>query len=735
MDTVVAGTDDEIDSVAVGMSGFILEACLGAMEGGSLEATPSGNVKASGNVGSPQLIPTRKSQRIQPKKNTCLCIGVTPDQRETVQQASLEDKRGVPVNPTTFSELIASVIRNKSLSVGRVVHTHIRINGLEKNEFLQTKLLSMCMCCGAVEDAYHLFDEMPTGSVYPWNALLRGIVNGGRDIVSISADFSTHGLLIKNGFIDDAIISTCLIDMYFKCGKTKLACRVFEEIRGDLRDVVLWGAMIASFAHNQRQIEALEYLRWMRKEGIVPNSVILTTILPVIGEISSTKLGKEVHAYVIKTKEYSKQLLEQALRSIVWMQQERFKPDVVTINTIILFCEKLKALKQGKEIHCFAVKNNFIYQVSITTSSIDTVKVMDNLLYFKWFTGIVFGNGEMSCLPCGHMYGLLCIKKWLLRSSSYGKVWLSTFLTIIYSTFTITLLSRSSLINNALNARMLYFFMHLLIYRFCSNTVAIAYTATAALPFGTIVVIVLIWTLVTSPLLVLGVLLQRTARPSFRLLFAPQSIPKRITTIVPWLKRDKNGAITCYKARFVAKGFRQQPGIDFHETFSPIVKSTTIRAVLSLAITNNWPLRQLEVHNAFLHGNLKEQVYMKQPPGFIDPQRPNHVCLLHKALYGLKQAPRAWFERLSKALFDFGFKGSKTDPSLFIYSRGHTFLYTLVYVYVDDIIVTDTSYDYFPGQTTSDESSDHNLFQATFDECYDHNPFQVTSHDTSDDTL
>ncbi|GJX23305.1 putative RNA-directed DNA polymerase [Tanacetum coccineum] len=71
---------------------------------------------------------------------------------------------------------------------------------------------------------------------------------------------------------------------------------------------------------------------------------------------------------------------------------------------------------------------------------------------------------------------------------------------------------------------------------------------------------------------------------------------------------------------------RQQPGIDFHETFSPIVKSTTIRAVLSLAVTNGWPLRQLDIHNAFLHGNLKEHVYMKQPPGFIDPQRPNHVC-------------------------------------------------------------------------------------------------------------
>ncbi|GJZ64305.1 putative RNA-directed DNA polymerase [Tanacetum coccineum] len=179
------------------------------------------------------------------------------------------------------------------------------------------------------------------------------------------------------------------------------------------------------------------------------------------------------------------------------------------------------------------------------------------------------------------------------------------------------------------------------------------------------------------------------------------------------LKRDKNGAIIRYKARFVAKGCRQQPGIDFHETFSPVVKSTTIRAVLSLAVsndwplrqldspvvksitiravlslavTNDWPLRQLDIQNAFLHGNLKEQVYMKQPPGFIDPQRPNHVCLLHKSLYGLKQAPRAWFERLSKALFDLGFKGSKTDPSLFIYSRGDTLLYILVYV--DDIIVT-----------------------------------------------
>ncbi|GJU61792.1 putative RNA-directed DNA polymerase, partial [Tanacetum coccineum] len=152
------------------------------------------------------------------------------------------------------------------------------------------------------------------------------------------------------------------------------------------------------------------------------------------------------------------------------------------------------------------------------------------------------------------------------------------------------------------------------------------------------------------------------------------------------LKRDKNGVIARYKARFVAKGFRQQPGIDFHETFIPVIKSTTIRTVLSLAVTNDWPLRQLDIQNAFLHENLKEQVYMKQPQGFIDPQQPNHVCFLHMSLYGLKQTLRAWFKCLSKVLFDLGFKGSKTDPSLFIYSRGDTLLYILVYV--DDIIVT-----------------------------------------------
>jgi hypothetical protein len=103
---------------------------------------------------------------------------------------------------------------------------------------------------------------------------------------------------------------------------------------------------------------------------------------------------------------------------------------------------------------------------------------------------------------------------------------------------------------------------------------------------------------------------------------------------------NPDGTLEHYKARWVIRGFNQRPGVDFGETFLPVVKPDMIRTVLMLVATYNWSAHQIDVSNAFLHGNLQEQVYSQQPTGFVDPQRPDDVCLLSRSLYGLRRAPR-----------------------------------------------------------------------------------------------
>ncbi|KAG7565206.1 Integrase catalytic core [Arabidopsis suecica] len=156
-----------------------------------------------------------------------------------------------------------------------------------------------------------------------------------------------------------------------------------------------------------------------------------------------------------------------------------------------------------------------------------------------------------------------------------------------------------------------------------------------------------------------------------------------------WVFKTKllpTGDLDKYKARLVAKGFHQSYGVDYKETFSPVIKAVTIRMVLGHAVSESWPIRQLDVNQAFLQGTLKEEVYMEQPPGFVDVDRPDHVCRLNKAIYGLKQAPRAWYLELRNFLVTSGFVNSLADASLFVYCHRSTLIYILVYV--DDIIVT-----------------------------------------------
>lgn len=141
----------------------------------------------------------------------------------------------------------------------------------------------------------------------------------------------------------------------------------------------------------------------------------------------------------------------------------------------------------------------------------------------------------------------------------------------------------------------------------------------------------------------------------------------------------------------VAQGFSQAKGLDYDETFSPVVRHSTMRVILTLATINRGELRQLDVKNAFLHGDLTEEVFMAQPQGFVDPKYPTHVCLLKKSLYGLKQAPRAWNEKFTSFLPSLGFVFSHSDPSLFIRHTPNGLVALLLYV--DDIVITgsDTS--------------------------------------------
>ncbi|KAH9657500.1 retrovirus-related pol polyprotein from transposon RE2 [Citrus sinensis] len=155
------------------------------------------------------------------------------------------------------------------------------------------------------------------------------------------------------------------------------------------------------------------------------------------------------------------------------------------------------------------------------------------------------------------------------------------------------------------------------------------------------------------------------------------------------VKYNPDGSISKYKARLVAKGFHQTYGVDFFETFSPVVKPCTIRIILRLAVMNHWTIRQLDVNNAFLKGVLNEEVFMHQPEGFLDPQHPTYICKLNKALYGLKQAPRAWYDRLKGSLLQWGFRTSRSDTSLFLKHTGSDVL--VILIYVDDILVTGSS--------------------------------------------
>ncbi|GJZ05147.1 retrovirus-related pol polyprotein from transposon TNT 1-94 [Tanacetum coccineum] len=155
------------------------------------------------------------------------------------------------------------------------------------------------------------------------------------------------------------------------------------------------------------------------------------------------------------------------------------------------------------------------------------------------------------------------------------------------------------------------------------------------------------------------------------------------------IKLDAYGEVLKNKARLVVKGYRQEAGIDFEESFAPVSRLEAIRLFIANAASQNMMIFQMDVKTAFLNGELNEVVYVSQPKGFVDPDQPTHVYRLKKALYGLKQAPRAWYDKLSRFLMSTGFSKGVVDPTLFTRKTGKHIL--LVQIYVDDIIFASTN--------------------------------------------
>nr|GEU73570.1 retrovirus-related Pol polyprotein from transposon TNT 1-94 [Tanacetum cinerariifolium] len=173
---------------------------------------------------------------------------------------------------------------------------------------------------------------------------------------------------------------------------------------------------------------------------------------------------------------------------------------------------------------------------------------------------------------------------------------------------------------------------------------------------------------------------QAMTKPSWKLVSCPDKVMLIKLKCIYKVKTDEFGGVLKNKARIVAQGFRQEEGIDFEESFAPVARIKAIHIFVANAAHKNMMIFQMDVKTAFLNGELKEEVYVSQPEGFVDQDNPSHVYKLKKALYGLKQALRAWYDMLSSFLISQHFSKGAVDPTLFPQKARNDLLLTRSYL-------------------------------------------------------
>jgi hypothetical protein len=162
------------------------------------------------------------------------------------------------------------------------------------------------------------------------------------------------------------------------------------------------------------------------------------------------------------------------------------------------------------------------------------------------------------------------------------------------------------------------------------------------------------------------------------------------------VKRNADGSVERFKARLVAQGYAQSQGIDYEEVFAPVARYNSIRTLLAVANVCNWDIHQMDVKTAFLQGELEEEIYLKQPDGFVDQDRPDHVCKLRKSIYGLKQAARCWNNSIDGYLQANGYKKTTADPCIYIksvVSENGKVDFVIIAIYVDDMLFFSNNVD------------------------------------------